>query len=67
LLPVAEMYERLRRAVPAMKARILASGMAEDEKEDCISSLARLLTDCLHSPATADDTDIDTASEQPAA
>jgi hypothetical protein len=67
LLPVADVYQRLRRAVPLMKARILASGLADDEKEDCISSLARLLTDCLHSSVTTDETDTDTASEQPAA
>ena len=69
LVSVAVVYQRLRRAVPLMRARILASGLSDDEKDDCVSSLSRLLSDCLHNSVTTDETDIDTdtASDEPAA
>lgn len=69
LVPVADVYQRLRRAVPAMRRRILASGLTDDEKDDIIENLARLLSDCLNNSATTNETDIDTdtASDEPAA
>ena len=56
LLPVDEIYQRLRPACVAMRQRILACSMMEDEKGDVIDDLGQLLCDCLKTPASTTET-----------
>jgi hypothetical protein len=51
LLPVDDVYQRLRPACVAMRQRILSCSMMEDEKGDVLDDLGRLLTDLLRTPA----------------
>ena len=50
LLPVDEIYQRLRPACVAMRQRILASTLTDDERGELIDDLGRLLTDLLRTP-----------------
>ena len=70
LLPVEEIYQRLRPACVAMRQCILASSMMEDERGDLIDHLGNLLCDGLRTPSAAPDAlvaaDLDTAANEPA-
>jgi DNA-binding transcriptional MerR regulator len=70
LLPVEEIYQRLRPACVAMRQCILASSMMEDERGDLIDHLGNLLCDGLRTPSAAPDAlvaaDLDTAANESA-
>ena len=66
LLPVDDVYQRLRPACVAMRQRILASSLMDDEKGDVLDDLGRLLTDLLRTPTSATETQATPEIEQAA-